>query len=78
LAFQDLIRGGSNARYVPTRHLVYYRAGTVMAVPFDLARLGVTGSPAPVVEGTRAVVDTVRGRVAGFCRRNDFEYARHD
>jgi serine/threonine-protein kinase len=46
-----LIRGGTYGRYVPTGHLVYYRAGTVMAAPFDLARLAVTGLPAPVLEG---------------------------
>jgi len=43
-----LIRGGSYARYVPTGHLVYVRAGTLLAVPFDLARLQVTGDPIPV------------------------------
>ena len=46
-----LVQGGSYARYAPTGHIVYYRAGTVMAVPFDLKRLEVTGSPFPLVEG---------------------------
>jgi len=46
-----LIRGGTFGRYVPPGHLVYYRAGTVMAVPFALAQLAVTGPPAPVLEG---------------------------
>ncbi len=46
-----LIEGGTHARYVPTGHLVYSRASTLLAVPFDLARLEVTGSPVPVVEG---------------------------
>jgi dipeptidyl aminopeptidase/acylaminoacyl peptidase len=46
-----LIEGGTHARYVPTGHLVYSRTGTLTAVPFDLARLEVTGSPVPVVEG---------------------------
>jgi serine/threonine-protein kinase len=44
-----LIRGGSAARYVPTGHLVYMRAGTLMSVPFDLAHLDVTGSPVPLI-----------------------------
>ena len=35
-----LVRGGSNAHYVPSGHLVYAAAGTLRAVPFDLARLG--------------------------------------
>jgi serine/threonine-protein kinase len=49
-----LIRGGTYARYLPagpTGYLVYYRAGTLMAVPFDPATLEPMGSPAPVVEG---------------------------
>ncbi|MBI4480410.1 MAG: serine/threonine-protein kinase [Acidobacteria bacterium] len=46
-----LIRGGTYGRYVSTGHLVYYRAGTLMAVPFDPVRLEVNGTPAPVLEG---------------------------
>jgi serine/threonine-protein kinase len=46
-----LIEGGTHAQYVPTGHLVYSRANTLMAVPFDLARLEITGSPLPVVVG---------------------------
>jgi len=46
-----LIEGGRDARYVPTGHLVYALAGTLLAVPFDLERLEVTGDPVPVVEG---------------------------
>ena len=38
-----LIEGGIFARYVPTGHIVYVRTGILMAVPFDLARLEVTG-----------------------------------
>ncbi len=46
-----LVEGGNHPHYVPTGHLVYARAGTLMAVPFDLARLEVTGPPVAVVEG---------------------------
>jgi serine/threonine-protein kinase len=46
-----LLRGGANGRYVPTGHLVYLRAGTLYAVPFDRARLTVNGDPIPVVDG---------------------------
>ena len=46
-----LVRGGTNGWYVPTGHLVYYRAGTLMAAPFDLTRMEVTGIPAPALEG---------------------------
>jgi len=45
-----LIQGGTDARYVPTGHLVYARAGTLLAVPSDLSRLEVTGDPISVAE----------------------------
>jgi serine/threonine-protein kinase len=45
-----LIRGGVDARYVDTGHLVYATAGTLRAVGFDLGRLEVTGTPVPVAE----------------------------
>ncbi len=46
-----LIEGGTYARYVPSGHLVYARAGGLLAVPFDLKRLQVTGPPVSVLEG---------------------------
>ncbi|MBI4479873.1 MAG: protein kinase [Acidobacteria bacterium] len=46
-----LIQGGSQARYVPTGHLIYTRAGTLLAVPFDPKRLETTGRPVTVLEG---------------------------
>ena len=55
-----LVRGGSHARYVPTGHLVYGKAGTLRAVAFDLERLEVGGTPAPVLEGV--VTTSRRGR----------------
>jgi dipeptidyl aminopeptidase/acylaminoacyl peptidase len=48
-----IIEGGTDARYVPTGHIVYAYQGTLFAIPFDLKRLEVTGGPVPVVEGVR-------------------------
>ena len=45
-----LIRGGSQAHYVESGHLVYAAAGTLRAVRFDLERLEVVGEPLPVVD----------------------------
>ena len=45
-----LIRSGSQARYVPTGHLVYGVPGALWAVAFDLRRLEVVGRPVPVLE----------------------------
>jgi len=48
-AHKILVRGGSHAQYVSSGHLVYGVAGTLRAVPFDVTRLEVVGSPVPVV-----------------------------
>ena len=52
---KTLLADGRQAHYLPTGHLVYELTGTgnLMAVPFDLARLEVTGEPVPIVEGVR-------------------------
>jgi eukaryotic-like serine/threonine-protein kinase len=51
-----LIRGGGNARYAPTGHLVYgvSAAEPLRAVAFDLRRLEVVGTPIPVLERVTA------------------------
>ncbi len=46
-----LIRGGAQAHYVPTGHLVYARAATLFAVPFDAKSLRVMGPPVAVLAG---------------------------
>ena len=51
LTSKVLIRGGSDAHYAPTGHLVYGAAGTLRAVGFDLERLELTGTPTLVLEG---------------------------
>src|SRR6185503_18312245 len=48
-----LLEGGSDARYLPTGHLVFLRAGSLFAVPFALDRLEVTGPAVPVLDGLR-------------------------
>jgi serine/threonine-protein kinase len=47
--WHPILSNASNAHYLPTGHLVYARAGTLMVVPFDLKSLSVTGSPVQVV-----------------------------
>ena len=46
-----IVKGGRDARYVETGHLVFARSGTLLAVPFDLARLEIRGGPVPLLEG---------------------------
>ena len=43
-----LVDGGTDARVLPTGHLVYARASTLFAVPFDAVRQAVTGNPVPI------------------------------
>jgi len=58
-ARKTLIQGGSYARYLPTGHVVFLRSGTLLAAPFDLNRLEVTGPPVPVIENVRESVTGV-------------------
>jgi serine/threonine-protein kinase len=44
-------KGAETAVYAPSGHIVHGRADTLMAVPFDLARLTVSGPAVRVVEG---------------------------
>ncbi len=47
-----VVEGGSDARYVPTGHLVYVLEDVLFAVPFDLTTLEVSGEAVSVVQGT--------------------------
>ena len=47
---QHPVAQGGSARYVPTGHLVYARAGGLYAVRFDAARLAAIGAPVKVAE----------------------------
>jgi serine/threonine protein kinase/Tol biopolymer transport system component len=46
---KTLQRGGTFGRYLPSGHLIYVSRGTLFAVPFDLNRLEVRGTPSPVL-----------------------------
>jgi eukaryotic-like serine/threonine-protein kinase len=47
---KTIIKGGTNPRYIPSGHLVFLRAGVLMAVPFDPSSLQVKGEPVAVVQ----------------------------
>jgi serine/threonine-protein kinase len=46
-----LMRGGTDARYLPTGHIVYGREGVLFANAFDPDRLELVGGPTAVIEG---------------------------
>jgi Tol biopolymer transport system component len=48
---RTLIEGGSDARYLPTGHLLYAVGGGMLAVPFDPAGQAVTEAAVSVLEG---------------------------
>ena len=50
-----VVERGADARYVPTGHLVYALDGTLLAVPFDVTRLTVSGDAVPLVEDVAQV-----------------------
>jgi serine/threonine-protein kinase len=57
-----LVKDATDARYVPTGHLLFLRRGVLFAVPFDPARLEVTGEESPLLE---SVAQVLAGVVSG-------------
>jgi serine/threonine-protein kinase len=59
---KTIIEGGGNpAHYAPSGHLVYAEAGSILAAPFDLERLELTGAPIPVVDDVAAAHFSLSG-----------------
>jgi serine/threonine-protein kinase len=50
---KTLFTGGSDARYVPTGHIVYGLGGNVFAYAFDAPKLKVTNGPIPILQGVQ-------------------------
>jgi serine/threonine-protein kinase len=48
---RTLLERGSDARYLPTGHIVYALGANILAVPFDAKNLRIAGGPIPMVEG---------------------------
>jgi serine/threonine-protein kinase len=48
-----VLEGGTNPRYAPSGHIVFARAGAILAAPFDLSRLEVAGPAVTLIEGIR-------------------------
>jgi serine/threonine-protein kinase len=54
-----IVEAGTDARYVPTGHLVYALRNSLLAVPFDLATLAVTAEPVPILQDVAMSPDAV-------------------
>jgi Tol biopolymer transport system component len=50
---RTVLAHGSDAQYLPSGRLVSGLGGRVLATPFDLARLEVTGTPVPIADDVR-------------------------
>jgi eukaryotic-like serine/threonine-protein kinase len=48
---RNLVKGAAFPQYAASGHLLYVQAGNLMALPFDVQRLAITGTAVPVVEG---------------------------
>jgi Tol biopolymer transport system component len=59
---RPLVDRGADARYVPTGHLVFVRDGALMAVPFDLERKQIRGTPVPAVPAIDDIANFAGGR----------------
>jgi Tol biopolymer transport system component len=64
--------GASNARYLPTGHLLYVLGSVLFAIPYDVATHEVRGAPVPVVESVlRGVLYPGAMGAAGYDVSND-------
>ncbi|MEJ2205605.1 MAG: hypothetical protein P8170_16020, partial [Gemmatimonadota bacterium] len=73
---KELLPDVAQAAYLPNGHLIYVRSdGAVMAAPFDLDRLEITGEAVPVLEDVQVVL--LRGfAVLSWSQSGSLVYAR--
>jgi len=57
-----LLKDATDARYVPTGHLVFLRRGQLLAVGFDAERLEVRGPPKALLDGVAQALTGSHGR----------------
>src|SRR6185437_14195522 len=62
--WHTIVQGGTYPHYVPGGYLVYGQSGALLAAPFDLSQLKMTGSPVPVLDGVMTNPDTGEARFA--------------
>jgi hypothetical protein len=60
---RKVLTHGADARYAPTGHLVFARAGSVVAAPFDVERLELTGGAVTVITDVMQAINTPNSAV---------------
>jgi eukaryotic-like serine/threonine-protein kinase len=56
-----VVTGGADGQYVSTGHIVYMKAGTLLAVPFHIRSQQVTGPPVTLIEGVMQGLNAPNG-----------------
>jgi serine/threonine protein kinase len=59
--WRTVLEDASDARYIPTGHLVFLRRGTLMAVAFDMRKLEISGQPVPVITDVMHILNIANG-----------------
>jgi WD40 repeat protein len=72
---KTIISGGTHAQYSPSGHIVYATAGKLLAVPFDVERLEVSGSAFEVVDGIMMSRNTGAAHFS-ISKRGDLAYVQ--
>ena len=70
--YRILIKGAAFPRYIPG-YIVYARSNSLFAVPFDLNKLEVTGSPSTLLENVMMFPNSARAQFS-FSRNGDLVY----
>ena len=65
-----IVSGGSDGRYLPSGHILYALRGNMLAVPFDVKKLRLTGGHVFVVEGVWRATDGQTGAAHLSVSRN--------
>ena len=74
-ARQVVARGGTDPRYLPTGHLVFCRAGDLLALRFDLATLRASGTPVVLLSGVAHATSPQSGTAQfGFSETGTLAY----
>jgi len=68
-----LLKGGAFARYLSAGYIVYARGNVILAIPFNLNTLEVTGSPVTVLENVMMSSSNARVQFS-FSRAGDLVY----
>ena len=69
---RTLIEGATYGRYIPSGHLVFARAGELLAVRFDLTRLDVAGKQNPILQGV--LINSANGAYFTFSNTGSLVY----